>query len=127
MTRLPCCATWDANQVIAETPLMRAVLDGYPVVPGHALVYPVRHVDRFTMLRPQELIDLGYLVTCIKLMGDTGDLTIAVNDGPATGRTVPHLHVHVIPVRGDQALPAGGVRGLFVAPAEDPWINRRDA
>lgn len=53
------------------------------------------------------------------------DHTIAVNDGPAAGRTVPHLHVHVIPVSVDKPLPRGGVRGLFVPAGEDPWIAGR--
>jgi diadenosine tetraphosphate (Ap4A) HIT family hydrolase len=123
-----CCATWDENPTIAETPLMRAVLDRYPVTEGHALVFPKRHVDRFTMLRPQELIDLSHLITCIKLMGDAGDLTIAVNDGPLAGRTVSHLHVHVIPRRpGDVTDPRGGVRRLLIPnPNDDPWITQRN-
>ncbi len=39
---------------------------------------------------------------------------IGVNDGPAAGQTVPHLHVHLIPrYAGDDADPRGGVRRIF--------------
>lgn len=123
--RRPCCATWDDNQVIAETPLMRAVHDGHPVVPGHALIYPTRHVDRLEELRTVELIDLRELVSVVQQRSDADDFTIAVNDGELAGRTVPHLHVHVIPRRaGDVADPRGGVRRLLVPDvADDTWIT----
>ena len=39
---------------------------------------------------------------------------IGINDGPAAGQTVPHLHIHLIPrYRGDQADPRGGVRWII--------------
>jgi diadenosine tetraphosphate (Ap4A) HIT family hydrolase len=39
---------------------------------------------------------------------------IGVNDGPAAGQTVMHLHVHVIPrYSGDKDDPRGGVRWIF--------------
>lgn len=37
-----------------------------------------------------------------------------INDGEATGRTVHHLHLHIIPrFKGDVQNPAGGVRHLM--------------
>jgi len=36
---------------------------------------------------------------------------IGINDGPAAGQTVPHMHIHVIPCyQGDVPDPRGGVR-----------------
>lgn len=128
MTTLPCCATWDDNQLLAETPLMRAVLDSYPVTEGHALVYPKRCIETFSELNPAELTDLSTLIWRAQLASRADDFTIAVNDGELAGRTVPHLHVHVIPRRaGDVPDPRGGVRQLFGPPAQDPWINREEA
>jgi len=128
VTRLPCCATWDDCELIAETPLMHARLDAYPVAEGHALVIPKRHVDRLRHLTIAERTDLWDLVD--DLSGHhNGDLTIAVNDGPLAGRTVPHLHVHVIPRRaGDVADPRGGVRRLLIPDAgQDPWLSKEGA
>lgn len=129
VTRLPCCSTWDGNTLIHETTTMRAVLDGHPVAPGHALVYPIRHVDRLVDLTGQEVIDALYLIEVAQHAADVHeaeDFTIAVNDGPLAGRTVPHLHVHVIPRRaGDVPDPRGGVRRLLVPDmTQDPWITR---
>lgn len=37
-----------------------------------------------------------------------------VNDGDAAGRTIPHLHIHVIPrFYGDVDSPVGGVRNII--------------
>jgi len=39
---------------------------------------------------------------------------IGINDGPAAGQTVPHLHMHLIPrYTGDQADSRGGVRWVI--------------
>ncbi len=39
---------------------------------------------------------------------------IGINNGPAAGQTIPHLHVHVIPrYHGDMERPEGGVRGVI--------------
>ncbi|MDX1812207.1 MAG: HIT domain-containing protein, partial [Gammaproteobacteria bacterium] len=43
---------------------------------------------------------------------------IGINDGPAAGQTIPHLHIHLIPrYIGDCKDPRGGVR----------WVNPEKA
>jgi histidine triad (HIT) family protein len=40
--------------------------------------------------------------------------TIGVNEGEAAGRTVPHLHIHIIPrYKGDVDDPTGGIRHII--------------
>jgi diadenosine tetraphosphate (Ap4A) HIT family hydrolase len=49
---------------------------------------------------------------------------IGINDGPAAGQTVPHLHIHLIPrYRGDMPDPRGGVRWIMPGKA-DYWSGR---
>lgn len=46
---------------------------------------------------------------------------IGINDGPAAGQTVPHVHVHLIPrFLGDLPDPRGGVRWVIPEKA-DYW------
>ena len=46
---------------------------------------------------------------------------IGINDGPAAGQTVPHLHIHLIPrYTGDCKDPRGGVRWV-IAELADYW------
>jgi diadenosine tetraphosphate (Ap4A) HIT family hydrolase len=43
---------------------------------------------------------------------------IGINDGPAAGQTVPHLHIHLIPrYAGDVEDPRGGVRWMVAGKA----------
>ena len=46
--------------------------------------------------------------------GFTSDFNIGINDGPAAGQTVPHVHMHLIPrIAGDVADARGGVRWVI--------------
>jgi diadenosine tetraphosphate (Ap4A) HIT family hydrolase len=39
---------------------------------------------------------------------------IGINDGLATGQTILHLHIHLIPrYKGDMPDPRGGIRWIF--------------
>ncbi len=120
---MDCCGTWDGNPLIAETELMHARLDGFPAAPGHALVIPKRHVVAFADLWPDEVLELHRLVAEICRTTDAHGFTIGINEGRAAGRTVHHLHVHVIPRRhGDVPDPRGGVRRVLIPDvAADPY------
>lgn len=93
--------------------------DAYPVSPGHCLVIPRRHVSSWFEITSQEQIAmLELLVVARQRVEKTyhpSGYNIGINDGPAAGQTVPHLHMHLIPrYLGDQTDPRGGVR--FVIP-----------
>ena len=93
--------------------------DAYPVSPGHCLVIPRRHVSSWFEITSQEQIAmLELLVVARQRVEQTyhpSGYNIGINDGPAAGQTVPHLHMHLIPrYLGDQTDPRGGVR--FVIP-----------
>lgn len=120
-----CCKTWDNNAVISETHLMSARLDAHPVTPGHTLIIPRRHVDKYADLTRDEMGHAFMLMAEVCDMSDADDFTIAVNDGPAAGRTIHHLHIHVIPRRpGDIPHPRGGIRRLFIPnETDDPWTQ----
>jgi diadenosine tetraphosphate (Ap4A) HIT family hydrolase len=108
------------------------IRDAYPVSPGHMLVLPHRHVGSFFDLSSDERADLLCLLDLAREELQSGVLpdarpdgyNIGINDGPAAGQTVPHLHIHLIPrYAGDQADPRGGVRWIFPLKA-DYWSGR---
>lgn len=126
MTPPKCCTFWDGNSLVAETVLMALRRDMYPVTPGHMLIIPKRHVDRLTDLTTDEFSHIQHMLsTAYAVNGHGLDYTVGVNDGVLAGRTIAHLHVHVIPRRaGDVADPRGGVRRLLIAdPGDDPWLT----
>lgn len=47
---------------------------------------------------------------------------IGINIGEASGQTIPHIHIHLIPrYNGDVAEPKGGVRGVIPRKKEYPF------
>jgi diadenosine tetraphosphate (Ap4A) HIT family hydrolase len=51
---------------------------------------------------------------------------IGVNDGVASGQTVMHMHIHLIPrYAGDMEDPRGGVRWIIPDKA-DYWTNEEE-
>ncbi|SPC18469.1 putative histidine triad domain protein [Cupriavidus taiwanensis] len=102
-----------------QNDLAYAILDGFPVTPGHALVIPRRHVEDYFGLTPTELAACDELLRKLReltLSGDTAveGFNIGVNAGEVAGQTIFHCHIHLIPRRqGDVANPRGGVRHLI--------------
>jgi diadenosine tetraphosphate (Ap4A) HIT family hydrolase len=104
------------------------IRDGYPISPGHTLIIPRRHVDSFFNLTADEKLDLLGLIEIAKAGTDEefkpDSYNLGINDGPAAGQTVPHLHIHLIPrYLGDVPDARGGVRWIIPDKA-DYWSKR---
>jgi diadenosine tetraphosphate (Ap4A) HIT family hydrolase len=115
------------DNILMENELFSARRDQIPANPGHAEVIPKRHVQYFEDLTAEELA--GLLPFAKKVMQQIkadqtkmpDAFTIGINDGPAAGQTIPHLHLHLIPRwKGDVENPKGGIRRIF---PEDSYSN----
>jgi len=95
------------------------VKDGFPVSEGHTLLIPKRHCETFFDLNNDELTELvSYCIPTIKEILDgeyhPDGYNIGANCGTASGQTVMHCHIHIIPrYNGDVDDPRGGVRGVI--------------
>ena len=78
-----------------------AFLDANPLAPGHTLVVPEAHHERLEALPEAAAADLfgavHRLVGPVRSAVDAEGTTVAVNDGPAAGQEVPHVHCHLVP------------------------------
>jgi diadenosine tetraphosphate (Ap4A) HIT family hydrolase/5-methylcytosine-specific restriction endonuclease McrA len=108
-----------AERLILENRLAIAILDGFPVTPGHTLVIPKRHIATYFELGRPEVNSCNMLLEEARLRlleedGTVSGFNIGMNAGQAAGQTVFHCHIHLIPRRdGDVAEPAGGVRHVI--------------
>jgi len=98
------------------------------VSPGHTLIIPRRHIASFFEVTEEEQTDLMALLLQARVDLDQAlrpaGYNVGINDGPAAGQTVPHLHIHLIPrYEGDRLDPRGGVRWVLPEKA-DYWSGR---
>jgi len=90
-----------ATRIIAENESALAFPTNIPIVPGHVLVVPKRHVERYEELTPGEKDGIETLRTRLTRALATSfsatGFNYAWNDGAVAGQSVPHFHLHVVP------------------------------
>lgn len=114
------------NTVVQQCRTMYVRLDNFPASHGHLEIVPFRHVESFFDLTQQEIKDFTALMTWVRPYLERNfspdGYTVGINDGPAAGQTVNHLHIHVIPRHfGDVEDPRGGIRRIFAGCNPDNW------
>lgn len=72
-----------------------------PIVPGHTLLCPVRHVEKIDQLLDSELTAIrNFLIrlkNSLKKSLAAEGFNIAWNEGVMAGQSIDHLHIHVVP------------------------------
>jgi diadenosine tetraphosphate (Ap4A) HIT family hydrolase len=126
--RCPFCHI-SPERILHQSQLAIALTDGFPVSKGHCLVVPRRHVGSWFDATDDERREMMQLLDAARegaiRRHAPAAFNIGINDGPAAGQTVPHLHVHLIPrYEGDVAEPRGGVRWILPARA-NYWTTRK--
>lgn len=95
------------ERLIAKNSLAFSFLTHMPIVPGHALVCPIRCVETCEELADEEwkeILELKYLVCkALKVTFNAEGFNFAWNMGENAGQTVPHFHLHVVPRRSGDA------------------------
>lgn len=89
------------ERLIAQNALAFCFLTYIPIVPGHALICPIRVVESseaLTMDEWQAILTLKQQV-CLALKRNLGaeGFNFAWNMGCHAGQSVPHFHLHVVP------------------------------
>lgn len=88
-----------------------AIYNIAPILPGHSLIIPKKHIISLFELNEKELrqfMSLGQKAGRILSKAFRVDsFNWSIQERPAAGQTIPHLHMHVIP-RVDGDLPEPG-------------------
>ena len=106
------------HELIADSTDAFAILDKFPVNPGHVLVIPKRHVASYFDLSDQERLACWLMVQHVQHLiqerHNPDGFNLGINIGMAAGQTIYHVHIHLIPrYLGDIPEPRGGVRGVI--------------
>ena len=94
------------SQKISENELSCALLPLKPVIIGHVLIIPKRHVAFFTDMSSEELNKVQALIKKIfwiykEHLGMTG-FNLMSNNGKVAGQHIPHAHVHMFLRKPDE-------------------------
>ncbi|MBK8209018.1 MAG: HIT family protein [Rhodospirillales bacterium] len=107
----PFCVAGIASAAFADDERFLALYDISPVLPGHSLIVPRRHVKSLLGLSDEELAAMMVFARrttrLLTRVFSADGFDWAIQDGAAAGQTVPHLHLHIIP-RHDGDLPDPG-------------------
>jgi diadenosine tetraphosphate (Ap4A) HIT family hydrolase len=106
------------GQIFAETKNFYARWDDMPCTPGHCEIAPKKHIDSYFSLSPEQVVEMHGLAQQVKVIIEQqvspDGYNIGLNEGEAAGRTVPHLHLHIMPrYDGDVENPRGGIRNII--------------
>lgn len=107
----PFCPPAALRTTFRTTPGFRALVNLKPILPGHSLVMPERHVERLLDLDEAEAAGMAAFAhrisaVLVDAFAATG-IDWTLQDGAAAGQTVMHLHLHLIP-RFEGDLPRPG-------------------
>ena len=89
------------KQNFYEDDLVLALYTHKPIMPGHCLIIPKRHVERFEMLSDEESVQICRVIRKVNLAAmkvfDTFSYLLLQKNGHEAGQTVPHVHFHYVP------------------------------
>lgn len=117
----------EVNRIMRENDSFFARYDNFPANEGHLEIVPKRHVESFFELSEREVVEAyALLVEARDVLQERhrpDGYTIGVNEGRAAGRSVDHLHIHLIPRHfGDVKDPRGGIRRAAPNCDPDSWV-----
>jgi len=90
----------NSNKVILSNDSAILIVSKAPYHNDHLLVVPKRHNSSFLRLTPKELSDTNELIkSSIRLLNSLGHrgVSVLVRNRKASGKSVNHLHYHIIP------------------------------
>lgn len=89
------------NYTVYEDDHVLAFLDVHPCVKGHTVIIPKKHFTNLQEMSREDWQNVleGVRLSMVKVQTalNPKGMNIAINDRPAGGQVVPHVHWHIIP------------------------------
>lgn len=108
--KCPFCNPEVVTSAFAQESGFFAIYNHAPVVPGHSMIVPFKHLSDMFELSDKEYIELfkfARKVTSFLIRYfDTKEFDISLQQGFNAGQSVDHLHLHIIPRKAND-LPSG--------------------
>ncbi len=112
------------NQKIYEDDDVVILYDYKPVIEGHCLVLPKRHVQHLQDLTDQEMLavkkGLGKLFEAAQKTYEATSYLIFEKNGADAGQSVPHVHFHFLPRKPNDYWDIGIYARMFFLQFKSP-------
>jgi histidine triad (HIT) family protein len=111
-------------QVFYKGDLVLGFCTHKPVVPGHCLIIPKRHVERFEMLSDAEVIEIAQVIKkvnqAVMISFQTMAYVLLEKNGKEAGQTVPHVHFHYMPKKAGENSAVAFMAKMLMANLKSP-------
>lgn len=101
MSKCPFCAASIIEISFVESRHFCAIVNIAPILPGHSLIIPKRHVKSLLALDEHEVAEMVNLsrkaISLLMHEFKSEGFDWTIQEGEAAGQSVPHLHLHLIP------------------------------
>lgn len=89
-------------EVIYEDDRVMAIMDIFPMNPGHCLVIPRKHAVGLSDLDPRDgarMFEVAQRIAGVlrSVIDQCEGINLSLADGPVAGQEVMHVHLHVLP------------------------------
>lgn len=115
------------RQKFYEDGLVLALYTHKPVFPGHCLIIPKRHVERFEQLTDDEMNQMGRVIKKVNEAAskvfNTSSYLLLQKNGLEVGQTVPHVHFHYIPRQTGDTSTLKFLISMFLSNIKKPISN----
>lgn len=119
-----CNASVLDSQKFYEDDDVLALCTHKPAMPGHCLVIPKRHVERFELLSDAEITQMGRVIRKVNLAVEkvygTSTYLLLEKNGREVGQTVPHAHFHYMPRKTGDDSTISFLYNMFIANWKKP-------
>jgi bis(5'-adenosyl)-triphosphatase len=96
----PFCEPSIQDSVFVRSENFLAIYNLAPILPGHSLIIPNKHVQSVLDLNPGELTEMTLfarnVTTLLLKVFKTDAFNWSVQDKEAAGQTLAHLHMHIV-------------------------------
>jgi histidine triad (HIT) family protein len=102
-------------RVLMQNDRAIAMLDAFPLAPGHTLVIPKLHYAQVQDMDEQcamAVFEIAWKIAgAVEAGSQVSASTIAIHNGSDAGQEIPHVHIHIVPrKKGDGA---GAIHSMF--------------
>jgi bis(5'-adenosyl)-triphosphatase len=97
----PFCLPVVNDSVFAESGNFLAIYNIAPILPGHVLIIPRKHVSRFLEIDDNQMTEMVVfsrkVIKVLEKAFGSKSFNWTIQEGEPAGQTIEHMHLHIIP------------------------------